>query len=63
MRGRHTNIDDGCVGTRETNMTQQRLGVLGLGDDVNICVAKKAHDSFAREHRVVGDDYSHGISA
>ena len=52
-----------AVGPLEPDLAEQALGVLGLGNHVDSGVLEQAHDPLAGEHDVVGDDYSHGISA
>ena len=50
-------------GFGDRHLPQQRLAVPDLGHDVDSRVAEQAHDALAGEHRVLGDDYAHGISA
>ena len=63
VRGRHPNVDDCRVGPREAHVTEQPVGVLRLGNDVDARVPEKADDPLPGEHDVVRDDYAHGISA
>jgi hypothetical protein len=44
-------------------MAHQGGGVLGLADDLDACLFEQTDDPFSGEHGVLGDDYSHGISA
>ena len=59
----HADVDDRGVGLSEPDVAEQALGVLGLGHDLDSGVPEQADDPLACEHDVVGDDYSHGISA
>lgn len=63
LRGRHPDVDDRRVRPCEAHVTEQPVGVLRLGDDIDARVAKQAHDPLPGEHDVVRDDYAHGISA
>ena len=63
VRGRHADVDDRRVGSGEPDVSEQLVGVLRLGDDVDSGVLEQTDDPLAREHHVVGDDYAHGISA
>jgi hypothetical protein len=63
VRGRHADVDDCRVRPREAHVTEQPVGILRLGDDVDACVSEKANDSLPGEHDIVRDDYAHGIPA
>ena len=63
VRRRHADVDDRGVGALEPHLSEQALGVIRLGHHVDAGVGEQAHDPLTREHHVVGDDYSHGISA
>src|SRR5205809_3395712 len=60
---RHANVDDRCVGTRKADVAEEFVSILGFGDDVDACLFEQADDALTREHKVVGDDYAHGITA
>ena len=42
---------------------QRRRASSACADDVDAGVLEQAHDPLAGQHRVLGDDYAHGISA
>ena len=63
MGGRHLDVDDRDVGAGELDPTQQLLSGLGLPDDREPSVGEKARQPLPHDHRVIGDDYAHGISA
>ena len=63
VRRRHPDVDDGGVGRGAPHLSQQLVGVAGLAGDVDPGVLEQADDALAGEHRVVGDDYAHGITA
>ena len=60
---RHADVDDRHVGLVRVDLAQQVLGVAGLADHVEAPLLEQPHDPLAQEHRVVGDDYAHGILA
>src|SRR5262245_30859032 len=58
--GRHPDVDDGRVGTREADVAEQALGVIRLRADVDACVLQQPCDTLASEEQIVGDHYAHG---
>src|SRR4051812_37200613 len=63
MRRRHLDVHDRHVRLCDRDFAQQRFAVADLLDDIDAGVLEQAHDAFAGEHRVLRDDYPHGISA
>ena len=63
MRRRHPDVNDDGVGTGQTDVPQEPIRVLGLGDHVDSGCLEQVENALAGEHVVVGDDYAHGISA
>ena len=63
VRRRHADVDDRDVGLVGAHLAQQLVGVAGLADDVEARVLEQARDARAQQHRVLGEDYAHGISA
>ena len=61
--GRHADVDDRGVGTCRADLAHELVGVLGLGYHLDARVLQEPHEALARDHRVLGDDYAHGISA
>src|SRR5439155_16078520 len=60
---RHADVDDRSVRSLCPNLPHEGGSVFGLSDDVDACLLEEAHDPLTGEHRVLGDDYAHGISA
>src|SRR5437762_2784133 len=63
VRRRHADVDDRDVWSFEPDLPQQGRGILGLGDHVNVRAFEQSYDPLPSQHRVLGDDYAHGISA
>ena len=45
------------------DLAHQLLRVAGLPDDLHPGLLEQPHDPLAQQHRVLGDDYAHGITA
>ena len=45
------------------DLADEVLGVAGLADDLEAVLGEQPDDPLAQQHRVLGDDYSHGILA
>ena len=45
------------------DLAQQPVGVLALGDDLEVVVLEQADEALAQQDAVLGDRYPHGISA
>ena len=63
MARRHADVDDRHIGLVGAGLAQQVLGVARLGDDVEARVGQDPRRALAEQHRVVGDQDTHGISA
>src|SRR5207247_782837 len=63
VRRGHADVDDDGVGMGQSDVAQERICVLGLGDDVDAGLLEQVNDALAREQVVVGDDYAHGMPA
>jgi hypothetical protein len=48
---------------RRGDLVQQLVGRLGLGDHLDPGLLQQPDKSLAGDHRVLGDDYAHRISA
>jgi hypothetical protein len=59
----HADVDDRGVRSLHSNVPHEGGSVFGLSNDVDTCLLERADDPLAGEHRVLGDDYTHGISA
>jgi hypothetical protein len=44
------------------DLSQESVGVVGLGHDVHPGLVQEVHDALPGEHGVVGHDYPHGIT-
>jgi hypothetical protein len=60
---RHADVDHRDVGLVGVDLAQQVLGVAGLADDLEAPLLEQPHHALAQQHRIVGDDYAHGILA
>src|SRR5262249_58174384 len=56
MVGRHTDVDDGNVGSMLADETEELCRVAGLSDDAVTGLREQAGDAFAEQEVVVGDD-------
>ena len=57
---RHPDVDDRDVGTVLADGGQERLGIAGLGDDVETGLDQQPGDPLPQEERVVGQDEAKG---
>jgi hypothetical protein len=60
---RHSDVDDGHVGIMPVDLLQQLRPVPRLTDHVEPNLGEQADEAFSEDHRVVGNDYAHGICA
>src|SRR5512133_3959862 len=63
MRRRQPDVYDCDVGREAPHLEQKVVGVLALSDDLEPALAEQACESLAQKHAVLGDRYTHGISA
>src|SRR5262245_47160581 len=61
--GGHADVGDRHVGPAQGHLSEQAVGIAGLAHHLDGGVPQQADDPLAGEHRVVGDDYAHGIRA
>src|SRR5262249_15605494 len=63
VRRGHPNVDDSNVGVQLLDEREQLLGVAGKPHEFEPGLCQQASEPFAENDRVVGDHYTHGISA
>ena len=63
VRRRHPDVDDRDVRLDALDQLEQSLGVGGEPDDFKAGFVEQSGETFAQDHRVVGQRYAHGISA
>src|ERR1700689_1745016 len=63
MRRWHPYVDDRDVRARALHQFEQSFGIGGEPDNLEARFGEQPGEPFAKDHRVVGECYSHGISA
>ena len=62
LRRRHADVDDRDIRLVAANRVLQLVGIGRLGENLEAALGEDAGEPFAKEGRVLGDHYSHGIS-
>src|SRR5213080_4646721 len=63
MRGRQADVDDRHVGCVAAHLEHQIVGGSALRDNLEAGFRQKPRKSLAQQNAILGDRYTHGISA